>query len=162
MVHKTPPATAAKADPTQAVTPPVAPTTTPPGAATSQPPTTVTVPPQTAEPTTAGSSATGGTTATATGRHRKHKNAVANSDSQPNSPAQTGPVTTGVEPSTCDADGDGVADPGSPSGCGTSDGTVGTAVQQGTVAPTLYSAPKRHKAAPKKSASKKRVSQRRK
>ena len=77
VVHKTPPATPAKADPTQAVTPPVAPTTTPPGAATSQPPTTVTVPPQTAEPTAAGSSATGGTTATATGRHRRHKNAVA-------------------------------------------------------------------------------------
>jgi RNA polymerase sigma factor (sigma-70 family) len=160
VVHKTPPATAAKADPTQAVTPPVAPTTTPPGATTSQPPTTVTVPPQTTEPTAAGSSVTGGTTATATGRHRKHKNAVANSDSQPKSPVQTGPVTTGVEPSTCDADGDGVADPGSPSGCGTSTGTVGTAVQQGTVSPTLYSAPKQHKAAPRKS--KKKVSQRRK
>jgi len=87
---------------------------------------------------------------------------VANTDSQPKSPVQTGPVTTGVEPSTCDADGDGVADPGSPSGCGTSTGTVGTAVQQGTVSPTLYSAPKQHKAAPRKSASKKKVSQRRK
>ena len=53
---------------------------------------------------------------------------------------------------------------GRPSGCGTSAGTVGTAVQQGTVAPTLYSAPKQHKAkaAPRKSTSKKKVSQRRK
>jgi hypothetical protein len=94
---------------------------------------------------------------------------VANSDSQPQSqvPAQTGPVTTGVEPSaTCDADGDGVTDPGAPSTCTTTatPGTVDTGVQQGTVAPVPYSAPKKQKAAPKKAASQsspKKVRQRR-
>jgi hypothetical protein len=78
---------------------------------------------------------------------------VANSDSQPKAPVQSGPVTTGVEPSSCDADGDGVPDPGTPIPCGTpgGTGTVSTGVQPGAVAPTPYSAPKKHGAAPKPS-----------
>jgi hypothetical protein len=121
----------------------------------------VTVPPQTTQPATAGST-TGGSTVTTTGRHRKHKNAVANSDSQPKTPVQTGPITTGVEPSTCDANADGAADPGSPSSCGTTDGAASTgAVEPTTVTATTYAAPTKVKAAPKKkSGSKKRVGRR--
>jgi RNA polymerase sigma factor (sigma-70 family) len=155
--HKTP-ATDAKVQPAQAAVPPTEATppavTTP--AATTPPPATVTIPPQPADPTAATGTATGGSTATATGtakRKHHHKNAVANSDSQPKTPAQTGPVTTGVEPATCDADGDGVPDAGAPSSC-TTGGTVSTGVVQGEVSPVPYSAPKaapkKHKAAPKK------------
>ncbi|MGA8217957.1 MAG: hypothetical protein WB771_05285, partial [Solirubrobacterales bacterium] len=64
---------------------------------------------------------------------------VANSDSQPSSPAQTGPVTTGVEPATCDADGDGVVDAGAPSSCGTPPAPANTgatgAIDQGSIQP---------------------------
>jgi RNA polymerase sigma factor (sigma-70 family) len=129
----------------------------PPAAApgTTPPPDTVTVPPT--DPAATPGAQTGGTTAaTTTGKHKHHKNAVANSDSQPNSPAQTGPVTTGVEPATCDADGDGVTDAGAPSSCSsspapTSTGTTGAtgAIASGTVKP-LSAAPKKHKAAKKK------------
>jgi hypothetical protein len=59
-------------------------------------------------------------------------------------------VTTGVEPGTCDADGDGVTDTGAPSSCG-SDGTVSAGIEQGNVAPLPYAAPKK-KAAPKRKA----------
>src|SRR5262249_11717646 len=92
----------------------------------------------------------------------RHKNAIANSDSQPKAPVQTGPVTTGVEPSTCDADGDGVIDPGAPSSCGAGTGTVSTGVEQGSVAPLPYSAtaPRKHRAAPRSSTAKKRVKRR--
>ncbi|MGA8926189.1 MAG: hypothetical protein WB462_08200, partial [Solirubrobacterales bacterium] len=162
-IHKTPPATAAKADATEAATPPATPATTPPVAATTPPPITVTVPPQTTDPTASTGSQTGGTTASATGKHKRHKHAVANSDSQPTAPAQTGPVTTGVEPSTCDANGDGIDDPGAPSGCVPSGGTVSTGVQPGEVTATPYSAPKKRKAAPKsssKSSPKKKVRRR--
>jgi RNA polymerase sigma factor (sigma-70 family) len=118
------------------------------------PPETVTVPPQPTDPAAA-TGATTGTTAATTGRHRRHKNAVANSDPQPTSPAQTGPVTTGVEPATCDADGDGVTDAGAPSSCSTpppppaDTGSTG-AIEQGSVKPLYYAPPKKHKATPKK------------
>ena len=58
---------------------------------------TVTVPPQPTDPAAATPVAqTGGTTAaTTTGKHKHHKNAIANSDSQPSSQAQTGPVDHG-------------------------------------------------------------------
>ncbi len=103
--------------------------------ATTQPPATVTVPAQPIDPTKAKGTATGGTTATGTAKRKHHhKNAVANSDSQPNTPVQSGPVTTGVEPSTCDADGDGVPDPGAPSSC-TTGGTATTGGAQGEMAP---------------------------
>jgi hypothetical protein len=111
----------------------------------------VTVQPQPADPA-ATDPTTGGTTPaitgkTTTGRHKRHKSgAFANSDTR--GTAQTGPVTTGVEPA-CDADGDGVTDPGAPSSC-SSGSTVTTGVQQGNAAPVPYSAPRKHKAAAKK------------
>ncbi len=140
-------------NPAQAATanqPPATPAPTDPAAATPVTPT-VTVPPQTTDPAT-----TGGTAAatTALGKHKHHK-PVANSDSKPTEAPQTGPVTTGVEPATCDADGDGVTDPGAPASC-TTGTSVDTGVVQGDVtpAPTQYSAPapatKKHHAAPKK------------
>ena len=114
-IHKTPPATAAKAEPAQEATPPATPATTPPVAATAPPPVTVTVPPQTTDPTASTGSQTGGTTASATGEAQAARaRGGATATPSPLAPAQTGPVTTGVEPSTCDADGDGVADPGAP------------------------------------------------
>ncbi|MDX6605865.1 MAG: hypothetical protein QOD14_405 [Solirubrobacterales bacterium] len=129
-------------------------TQTPPtaAAATTTPPDTVTVTPQPADPTATTGAQTGGTAATTTGKRKHHHHAIANTDSQPNPAAQSGPVTTGVEPSTtCDANGDGVTDPGAPSSCTTDGGTVTTGVEQGSVAPAPYSAPKKkHRAAPKK------------
>lgn len=137
-----------------AQTPPTA------AAAATTPPNTVTVPPQPADPATATGAQTGGTTAaTTTGKHRHHKNAVANSDSQPKTPAQTGPVTTGVEPATCDADGDGVTDAGAPSSCTSppppppapTDTGASGAIQSGSVKPLSYSTPKKQrKPAPRK------------
>ncbi|HEX3294715.1 MAG TPA: hypothetical protein VHR38_13360, partial [Solirubrobacterales bacterium] len=67
---------------------------------------------------------------------------IANTDSKnTTTTTQTGPVTTGVEPSTagCDADGDGVPDPGAPSTC--SAGSTGTTgVDQSAPPPaTVYS-----------------------
>ena len=65
-------------------------------------------------------------------------------------PARSRPASS---PSTCDADGDGVADPGAPSSCtSTTAAPVSTGVEQGAVAPAPYSAPKQHKAAPEVSA----------
>jgi RNA polymerase sigma factor (sigma-70 family) len=163
------PAADPKAQPTQAVVPvtePAPPAAATP-AATTPPPATVTVPPQPVDPAATTGTATGGTTAATTGtakrkhHHKSDKNAVANSDSQPKAPpVQSGPVTTGVEPSTCDADGDGVTDTGAPSSC-TTGGTVTTGVVQGEVAPAPYSAPKaapkKHKAAPKKKVKRQRA-----
>jgi hypothetical protein len=85
----------------------------------------VTVPPQPAD-----QASTGGTeTTTPTkGKHKRHKSsALANTDSKGTTAPQSGPVTTGVQPATtsCDADGDGVADPGAPSTC-SSGGTTTT------------------------------------
>jgi hypothetical protein len=85
----------------------------------------VTVPPQPAD-----QASTGGTeTTTPTkAKHKRHKaSALANTDSQGAIAPQSGPVTTGVQPATtlCDADGDGVADPGAPSTC-SSGGTTTT------------------------------------
>jgi RNA polymerase sigma factor (sigma-70 family) len=144
-----------KTDPTAqaAAAPQTAPAAAQP--ATTQPPGTVTVPPQPTDPAATTGAQTGGTTAATTGRHKHHKSAVANSDSQPKSPAQTGPVTTGVEPATCDANGDGVTDPGAPSSCTTpppapSDTGASGSIDQGGVKPLSYTAPRKHKAAPKK------------
>jgi RNA polymerase sigma factor (sigma-70 family) len=151
--HK-PPATDAKPKPTQAVVPPTgAAPVAPTPAATTPPPPTVTVPPQPTDPVATTGAATGGTTPTVTGKRKHHhKNAVANSDSQPKTPAtQTGPVTTGVEPATssCDADGDGVTDTGST--CSSdAPAPIDTGVEQGQIAPVPYSAPKKNKAASKK------------
>jgi RNA polymerase sigma factor (sigma-70 family) len=145
-----PPATAPDAAAAQAQAPPG---TTPPG--TTPPADTVTVPPT--DPAATPTAQTGGTTAAATVKHKHHKNAIANSDSQPKSPAQSGPVTTGVEPATCDANGDGITDAGAPSSCssppaptntGSSTGATG-AIQSGGVKP-LSAAPKKHKSSKKK------------
>jgi RNA polymerase sigma factor (sigma-70 family) len=118
-----------QADRQHAVTPApavAAPTTTPPPPeaaastpaatpATPEPTETVTVPPQATDPATTGAS----TSNFPIGKHRKHKgSAVANTDSKgaTTTTPQTGPVVTGVEPSSsCDADGDGVPDAGAPS-----------------------------------------------
>jgi hypothetical protein len=155
--HKATPAADPKAQPTPAAAtpataPPTAeatPTTTPP-----PPAGTVTVPPQPTDPAATATAQTGGTTAAVTGKRKHHKNAVANSDSQPQAPAQTGPVTTGVEPATCDADGDGVTDPSAPSSCSTTptDGVVGTGIDEGSVGPLPPAMRKKVKAqeAPKK------------
>ena len=119
--------------------PPVETAETPPAAATPSAPTeTVTVPPESSQSEPANS---GGATASAlpTGkrkRHRTNTNSLANTDSKGTTTAtQTGPVTTGVEPSTtCDADGDGVTDPGAPTTCSPS--TAGsTGVEPTTTAP---------------------------
>jgi hypothetical protein len=89
--------------------------------------------------------------AATTGKHKHHKNAVANSDPQPSSPAQSGPVTTGVEPATCDANGDGVTDAGAPSSCTSSSpaptntGASG-AIKSGGIRPLSAAPPKKHKA----------------
>jgi hypothetical protein len=147
---QTPAQAAATTQPPATATPPADP------AAAAPPAPTVTVPPTT-DPTTGGTAAaTTGATAVA-GKHKHHK-PIANSDSKPTPAPQTGPVTTGVEPAVpCDADGDGVTDPGAPATC-----TTGTSVDTGVVsggdvtpaAPTQYSAaapaPKKHHAAPKK------------
>jgi RNA polymerase sigma factor (sigma-70 family) len=144
----------ARTDPTQAAAAATPPTAA--SAATTPPPSgTVTVPPQPAEPSIT-DPATGGTTPaltgkTTTGKHKRHKGAYANSDPRTGT-VQSGPVTTGVEPAaSCDANGDGVTDPGAPSTCSSSsNGTVSTGVQQGSTAPVPYSAPRKHKKTTKK------------
>ena len=154
-----PPKTDATAqDPAAAQTPATA------AAAAATPPATVTVPPQPTDPAAATGAQTGGTTAAATTgkRHRHHKNAIANSDPNSSSPPQSGPVTTGVEPATCDADVDGVTDAGAPSSCTSppppsqpapADTGASGAIQSGSVKPLSYSAHKKQR----KPASKKKV-----
>jgi len=61
-------------------------------------------------------------------------------------------VTTGVEPASCDADGDGVTDPGAPSNCtpaSTPTGATGS-IDSGAVKPLSSTPPKKHRAALKK------------
>jgi RNA polymerase sigma factor (sigma-70 family) len=121
-----PTATPATAEPAPAD----APAATPAATAPAQPADTVTVPPQPADQASTGG--TGSTTATK-GKHKRHKaSTLANTDSRGASGIeQSGPVTTGVEPSTtsCDADGDGVTDPGAPSTCSSGGTTSTTAVE---------------------------------
>jgi len=142
----TPPAEAAADTPSPATTP-------------AQPTETVTVPPQSTDPATTGGTAT---SAVPLGNKRKrHKGSnIANTDSKaPSTTPQTGPVTTGVEPSTagCDADGDGVTDPGAPTSCSTgSTGSTGTTDTTGTVdqttpPPTEYSVQRNKKTSRAKS-----------
>jgi RNA polymerase sigma factor (sigma-70 family) len=104
--------------PIVAATPPVAPAAAQPVPApdSTTPPDTVTVPPQPTDP--AAIPPTGGVTALPgrTGK-RRHRKPIANTDSKITGSTQTGPVSTGVEPATCDADGDGAPDPGAPSTC---------------------------------------------
>ena len=97
---------------------------------------------------TPGVATTGGTATSVLplgNKRKRHKgNSIANTDSKgPSTTPQTAPVVTGVEPSsTCDADGDGVADPGAPSTCttGSTGGTTG--VDQTTTPPAaVYSVP---------------------
>jgi RNA polymerase sigma factor (sigma-70 family) len=136
-----------------AQTPPVDP-------ATAQPPQTVTVPPAPIDP-----AATGGTLPTSTlpGRHRRHnKDITANTD-QGTSATPTAPVTTGVEPtavpqaSPCDADGDGLVDPGAPAACTSDTGATTTdpntsTTPETTTATTVtaYAAPEKKRKAPAK------------
>src|SRR4051812_15961382 len=146
-------ANAAKADPAPVV-PPADASQTPAAAqaSTATPPDTVTVAPQPADAAATDAQTSATTPTLPAGKHHRHKNAVANSDSQPSSPAQTGPVTTGVEPASCDADGDGVTDPGAPSNCtptSTPTGATGS-IDSGAVKPLSSTPPKKHRAALKK------------
>jgi RNA polymerase sigma factor (sigma-70 family) len=148
-----PPATPVPVQPAPPATPPVETAAATPTPATAPQPTeTVTVPPQSSDP-----AATGGTASSVLplgNKRKRHKgNNIANTDSKPaTTTPQTGPVTTGVEPSTtgCDADGDGVTDPGAPSTC-SSGSTGATGVDQSTPAPaTVYSVPrKKHRSTPR-------------
>jgi hypothetical protein len=117
----------------------------------------VTVPPGSSE-----SETTGGTASSLLplGKHRRHRgNNIANTDSNkgPSTTPQTGPVTTGVEPSTnlCDTDGDGANDPGTTCTTGATGATGATGVDQSAPAPaTIYSAPRKKHRAPSRSKSK--------
>jgi hypothetical protein len=148
-------------------------TAQPPASAPAPPANTVTVPPQTSEPPATGGATAGGATAggataggataggatasTLPGRHKRHKNPVTANTDQNTSTSQTGPVTTGVEPSTasCDADGDGVVDPGAPVTCT----TVTTAVQESvTIAPATAVPAPETKAPAKKKVKRRRAS----
>ena len=130
--------------PIVAATPPVDPAAAQPvpvpGSTT--PPDTVTVPPQPTDP--AAIPPTGGVAPlpTRTGK-RKHRAPIANTDSNVTGSTQSGPVTTGVEPATCDADGDGAPDPGAPSTCTTTTDGSGTTTTEGesvTASSTPYAA----------------------
>ena len=137
-----------------------APTTAAPPV-TSAPPETVTVPPQTSQP-----ASTGGTGAHAVpfGKRKRHRaNVLANTDSKDaTATAQTGPVTTGVEPSmTCDADGDGVIDPGAPSTCSPTS-TDSTVVEGTLTTPVPVSAPPTTPSKPRKKSRRKSKSTKRK
>jgi RNA polymerase sigma factor (sigma-70 family) len=157
-----------------ATAPPVDPATLNPAPgtkdATATPPVTVTVPPEPTDPTA--TSETGALTPLPdrTGK-RKHRKPIASSDSQVAGSTQTGPITTGVEPATCDGNGDGAPDPGTTCSTGgttttnsttTSDGgTLTTTVEEGTVAPVPYTAPtKKDKRALKKKLRRRRASAR--
>ena len=127
----TPPPTEAAADAPSATTPP-------------QPTETVTVPPQPSEAATTGGTAT--SVLPLGNKRKRHKgNSIANTDSKgPSTTPQTAPVVTGVEPSsTCDTNGDGVADPGAPSTCttGSTGGTTGTDQTTTTQSAAVYSVP---------------------
>ncbi len=131
-VPVTPPPTEAAAGAPSATTPP-------------QPTETVTVPPQPSEAATTGGTATS-VLPLGDKRKRHMGNSIANTDSKgPSTTPQTAPVVTGVEPSsTCDANGDGVADPGAPTTCTTgSTGATTGADQTTTTTPpaAVYSVP---------------------
>ena len=115
-----------------------------PGPTATTPPDTVTVPPQPADPAAIPPTAAVTPLPDRTDK-RKHDKPIANTDSNVTGSTQTGPVTTGVEPATCDADGDGAPDPGAPSTCtATTDGTgtaaTTTEVESETVSSTPYTA----------------------
>ena len=143
--QKPPTATPVPAQTAPTTPPAQAATSTPaPAAATPPQPTqTVTVPPETSDP----AATTGGTASTLPiigNKRRRHKgNNIANTDSKGTSTVpQTGPVTTGVEPSsTCDTNGDGVVDPGASADC--SPGSTPTTGTDQTTAPSAveYSVP---------------------
>jgi RNA polymerase sigma factor (sigma-70 family) len=131
-----------KPDPTAATDPqtggiqaPTAAATPPPATAPATTPPTTTVPAQPGDPNAAANT-TGGLTPV-TGKHKKHKGALANTDTTSTSrgATQTGPVTTGVDPSTssCDANGDGAVDPGAPASCSSTGAATG--IDSGTAQP---------------------------
>jgi RNA polymerase sigma factor (sigma-70 family) len=128
----TPPAEAAASTPTPA-------TATPP-----QPTQTVTVPPQSGEAAATGGTATG--VLPLGNKRRRHKgNNIANTDSKGTSTTpQTGPVTTGVEPSsTCDANADGVTDPGAPASCTPGSTAPTTTTESPPATVPVYSVPQK-------------------
>jgi RNA polymerase sigma factor (sigma-70 family) len=126
------------------ITPPAEPAAGAPSATTPPQPTeTVTVPPESTDPATTGGTAT--SVLPLGNKRKRHKGSnIANTDSKaPSTTPQTGPVTTGVETSTtsCDANGDGVTDPGAPTTCSTGS-TGATGVDQTSPPPAVvYSQP---------------------
>jgi RNA polymerase sigma factor (sigma-70 family) len=146
--HRTPPAaTPATVQPVPAAPPVETPASEPSATTPPEPTETVTVPPESSDP-----AATGGTASSVLplgNKRKRHRgnNSIANTDSKnTTTTTQTGPVTTGVEPSTsaCDANGDGAVDPGAPSTC--VPGSTGTTGVDQTAPPpaTVYSV-QRHK-----------------
>jgi RNA polymerase sigma factor (sigma-70 family) len=130
--------------PIVAATPPVDPASAQPvpapASTATTPPDTVTVPPQPTDPAVIPPTGAVTPLPDRTTKH-KHHTPIANTDSNVTGSTQTGPVTTGVEPATCDADGDGAPDPGAPSTCTpTTDGTTTTEVESETVTSTPYAA----------------------
>ena len=104
----------------------------------------MTVPPQPSEAATTGGTAT--SVLPLGNKRKRHKgDSIANTDSKgPSTTPQTAPVVTGVEPSsTCDANGDGVADPGAPTTCTTGSTGATTGADQTTTTPpaAVYSVP---------------------
>jgi RNA polymerase sigma factor (sigma-70 family) len=135
-----PTATPASAKPAQAPPADTLPAT-PAASSPAQPADTVTVPPQPADQVSTGGT---GTTTPTKAKHKRHKaSALANTDSKGTATSESAPVTTGIEPSTtsCDADGDGVADPGAPSTCSSGATTTPYAADPATDSPTATDTP---------------------
>jgi Sigma-70, region 4 len=139
------------------IKPPAEPATPPATPAAAQPepaptPTEVVVPPVPAEPTTTGHPTTDAVPPPLFGKHKRKKGAVANSESHtnPTTTAPAGSTTTGLQPG-CDANGDGLVDPGSDPACagpGTITGVTSTEsappqVEPQSIAPKKKAAPKR-------------------
>ena len=146
------------------IKPPAEPATPPVVATAGQPQpaaaTEVVVPPVPADPTTSDQPTTSAVPPPLFGKHRRKKGAVANTDSQTRPTTQTAPTITGLQ-TGCDADGDGLVDPGADPACagpGTTTGVSSTESAPPAVAPQSL-APKK-KAAPKSKLKRKRASAR--
>jgi RNA polymerase sigma factor (sigma-70 family) len=144
VAQRPPAATPVTAQPAPVTPPPAETAASAPSATTPPQPTeTVTVPPQPSEAATTGGTATSVLPGNKRKRHRG--NSIANTDSKgPSTTPQTAPVVTGVEPSsTCDANGDGVTDPGAPTTCttGSTGGTTGADQTTTTPPAAVYSVP---------------------
>ena len=146
--------------PAQPAAPPVAPAASQPQPAA---PTEVVVPPAPADPPTTDQATTSSVPPPLFGKHRRKKGAVANTDSQTKATTQTAPTTTGLQ-TGCDANGDGLVDPGADPACAGPGTTIGVSTTESApvqLAPETI-APKKpkKKAAPKSKVKRKRASAR--